>query len=503
RAGHEYFGSKSAMIKFFSYFHLFFGLANLHSTATLDTIEATSCTPRTASNPVSDVALPIYPITCFHRSTHSEFRPLDPNSCSLIIDYIIATPRSNIDEWKFGPEGTNHNYTIPRRWATSGCVVFIRNTRPHETDIFKVLDIAVTAQRIITRCRHESEKDFRGGTSSIGTSYVKGLAVGVAAPQMEPPSHEDTVMVPDACARPPPPSPNVNVAPPLDVARRRVRNRELPRAVPADLERRSPIQAAGASVASEVPSASGAPTLPPFRKPFVSSDLEIECIPPESADSVVPIDCYSAIRMFLVNPNVLEKRYWHPGQNFFKIRNACEVYLGADEHGVVDEFSLIKAAYYASELADYCLRLRKVPYGGRIGIGNRRWYAPPLLKLRQSQLPRIPPLRLQVLPKPHVLAPDRVLPDLRQQEPRQRRAEEAQAAADEKGILPAARAALASRGVLLDDGEDVGADEGADLAAGGGDSIVLAADGGGAGFGGDEADVVAGPDFAKGEEDTG
>ncbi|KAI4158665.1 MAG: hypothetical protein LQ342_007244 [Letrouitia transgressa] len=362
------------MIIFFSYFLPFLGLANLLSAVTPDTIEPTSCTRRTTVIPVHDVALPIYPVTCFHHSTHPEFRPLDPDSCSLVIEYLISTPGSNIDEWEFGPEGTRHNFTIPRRWATSGCVIVIRNTRPHETDIFKVLDIAVTAQRIITRCRRESVKDFRGGTSSIGTSYVRGLAVGVAAPHLETPNDEDTVMVPDACPRPPPPSPDVNVAPSLDVARRRVRSREPPRAVPATLERRSPIQAVGAGVASEVPSASGVPTLPPFSEPFVGSDLQIECIPPETTESVVPFDCYSAIRLFLVSPSVLEKRYWHPGQSYFKIRNACEVYVGADEHGRGDEFSLIKAAYYASEMVDTCLRLRKVPYGGRIGIGDRRWY---------------------------------------------------------------------------------------------------------------------------------
>ncbi|KAI4211177.1 MAG: hypothetical protein LQ351_005975 [Letrouitia transgressa] len=363
------------MIIFFSYFLLLLGTANLLSAATLNTTGSIPCTRRTAVIPVHDVALPIFPVTCFHRTTHPEFLPLDPNSCSLVIEYIISTPRSNIDEWEFGPEGTHHNFTIPKRWATSGCVIIIRNTRPHETDIFKVLDIAVAAQRIITRCKRESGKDFRGGTSSIGTSYLKGLAVGVAAPHLAPPGpNEDTVMVPDACPRPPPPSPDINVAPSLDVVRRRVRSRDPPRAVPAALEPRSPIQAASAGVASEVPSASGAPTLPPFSKPFVGSDFQIECIPPDATESVIPIDCYSAIRLLLVDPHVLEKRYWRPRQSFFKIRNACEVYVGADEHGEGDEFSLIKAAYYASEMVDTCLRLRKVPHGGRIGIGDRRWY---------------------------------------------------------------------------------------------------------------------------------
>lgn len=68
--------------------------------------------------------------------------------------------------------------------------------------------------------------------------------------------------------------------------------------------------------------------------------------------------------------------------------------------------------------------------------------------------------------------------------------------------MASARAVGAAGRVLLDDGEQVGADERADLAARGGDSVVLAADGGGAGLGGDEADVVAGAGFAEREEDA-
>lgn len=50
--------------------------------------------------------------------------------------------------------------------------------------------------------------------------------------------------------------------------------------------------------------------------------------------------------------------------------------------------------------------------------------------------------------------------------------------------------------------EDVVANEAAELAKGGGNAVVLATNGGGAGLRGDEADVVSGADFAEGEENT-
>ena len=89
-----------------------------------------------------------------------------------------------------------------------------------------------------------------------------------------------------------------------------------------------------------------------------------------------------------------------------------------------------------------------------------------------------------------------------QQEQGQEGAEDAQARAHEERILAAADARRAARGVVLNDGKDIGADEGADFAHGGCDGVVLPADGGGAGLGRYEPDVVARTGFAEREKDS-
>lgn len=90
---------------------------------------------------------------------------------------------------------------------------------------------------------------------------------------------------------------------------------------------------------------------------------------------------------------------------------------------------------------------------------------------------------------------------MRQERERQARTEDTQTAADEERILAPAGAVRPTRRVLLYDGEDVGADESANLAERGGDGVVLPANGGSAGLGGDETDVVARPGLAEAEED--
>lgn len=91
---------------------------------------------------------------------------------------------------------------------------------------------------------------------------------------------------------------------------------------------------------------------------------------------------------------------------------------------------------------------------------------------------------------------------MRQQEEGQKRTEDAQAAGHKERILAATNAIRATRGVGLDDGEDVRAHKGTDFPRGSGNGVVLPTDGSGAGFRGHETDVIAGTCFAKREEDA-
>ena len=100
-----------------------------------------------------------------------------------------------------------------------------------------------------------------------------------------------------------------------------------------------------------------------------------------------------------------------------------------------------------------------------------------------AELARVPAVGFEEGAEAGVLAPDGILADGGQAEGGQDGAEGAQAARDVKGVLGAAVAAAAG---LLDEWEDVRADEGADLAQRGGQAVVLAADARGTGLGGED-----------------
>lgn len=88
---------------------------------------------------------------------------------------------------------------------------------------------------------------------------------------------------------------------------------------------------------------------------------------------------------------------------------------------------------------------------------------------------------------------------MRQQEKRQAGAENTQRRRHEEGILARASGV---RSIVLNDGEDISSDEGANLAGSGRDGVVLATNRGGAGLGRHEPDVVAGAQFAERQEDS-
>ena len=109
---------------------------------------------------------------------------------------------------------------------------------------------------------------------------------------------------------------------------------------------------------------------------------------------------------------------------------------------------------------------------------------------------------LEVGPKFEILRGNSILADLGQESERDERTEEAQTTGHEKGVLATANTIRTAGRIGLDDGEDVGAYEGADLPEGGRDGVILAPDRGGGGLGRDQADIIAGPRFAEGEEDA-
>jgi len=131
-------------------------------------------------------------------------------------------------------------------------------------------------------------------------------------------------------------------------------------------------------------------------------------------------------------------------------------------------------------------------YGALLSLHNTTMrtanrHFPLLLPLSIPHAGDVVPISHQVLAEPDVLGLDRILVDVRQPE-HQERTEEAQCTGDVEGVLSAVQSRTTA--ICLDDREHVATHETTDLAGGGSDGVVLAADTGCAGLGGDEADVV-------------
>ena len=105
-----------------------------------------------------------------------------------------------------------------------------------------------------------------------------------------------------------------------------------------------------------------------------------------------------------------------------------------------------------------------------------------LIGLR-AHLPCIPAMVFKISPELQIFARNRILPNMRQKEECQTRAEDAKSAAHEEWVLAASVAVLAAWSVLLNDWEDVGSNKSADFPHRSGDGIVLAADRCSAGLG--------------------
>lgn len=118
-----------------------------------------------------------------------------------------------------------------------------------------------------------------------------------------------------------------------------------------------------------------------------------------------------------------------------------------------------------------------------------------LLPHRRSIIPML----LQIPTELRILLGNSILPNTRQTEDRQRRTEKTQRARHKERVL--ARPDLIGC-IVLDHWEDIRPHERADFTCRCCDPVVLSADGGRAGFGGYEADVIAGAEFAEGKEDS-
>ncbi len=121
----------------------------------------------------------------------------------------------------------------------------------------------------------------------------------------------------------------------------------------------------------------------------------------------------------------------------------------------------------------------------------------PLLKLFGTQRIYIVSMLFQILLESEVLEVDRVLADVWQECKSDDAGEYAKSAGHEEGILALLDDIITRRSNNI--GEDISSNEGADLANGGCNSVVLTTNAGRTSLGCHKADIVARSKFAKGK----
>lgn len=91
-------------------------------------------------------------------------------------------------------------------------------------------------------------------------------------------------------------------------------------------------------------------------------------------------DCYAATRWILIDKKILLPQTFGKGVAAdHKLpmtwkHNSCVVYLDSKEEGA-ETFSLLRVAYYASELLQPCVAQRPYsPLGGAVGLDKGRFY---------------------------------------------------------------------------------------------------------------------------------
>lgn len=111
-----------------------------------------------------------YPVHCFDPSYVHRLKPTIAADCGIIINEIIPRLPDPMLERSFGytdAEDVNLSKKENDRWVFGKCVVLIRNIDHTSRDVFRYVDIATTAQRILEKCV-EGSKYVLGGTADIG-----------------------------------------------------------------------------------------------------------------------------------------------------------------------------------------------------------------------------------------------------------------------------------------------------------------------------------------------
>ena len=131
-------------------------------------------------------APPEYPVECFNPYM-VRLKPADVEDCQFVIDDIILRYPNPMSEQTFGfTSSADIDLSLPEneRWIFGRCAIFIRNLNRSRTDTFRMVDVGITAHRIMTKCIIGARYPV-GGTCDVG-STEDNFYVGVGGVRQTP-----------------------------------------------------------------------------------------------------------------------------------------------------------------------------------------------------------------------------------------------------------------------------------------------------------------------------
>lgn len=153
--------------------------------------------PAVASNAaLSAPALPTYAVNCFNPLI-VRIPPAVARDCSYVINQVILRLSDPTRELTFGfTDAADINLSKPeyRKWQHGQCMITLKSDHEGQMDKFRLLDVAMTARRIVTHCVVNT-KDKIGGVSGIGTEG-KGFYVYVGGPLVPRRALSDVLLLP-------------------------------------------------------------------------------------------------------------------------------------------------------------------------------------------------------------------------------------------------------------------------------------------------------------------
>lgn len=124
-------------------------------------------------------APPDYPIHCFNPYS-VKLKPAGREDCQFVINQIILRYPNPMLEQTFGyGASVDIDLSLPEneKWVWGHCVIFVRNMNKSRTDTFRMVDVALTAHRIMTECVIGVKYPV-GGSADVGTA-ADNFYVGV------------------------------------------------------------------------------------------------------------------------------------------------------------------------------------------------------------------------------------------------------------------------------------------------------------------------------------